>query len=221
MMFYDIHTHRLPDNDSEVCSIINLIIREEPVVFPVQLSKWPGISSNLLFSLGIHPWYITRPEKQIELLRSTIHRGITAIGETGLDKLTSAPLSLQEDIFIAQALLAEEIQKPLIIHCVKAWSELISLKKKILPEVPWIIHGFRGNKILSEQLINQGFYLSFSNRFNPDALRAEIQNRIFLETDDTNTGIKEIYQTVATHLHLETELFALQIRENVRAVFSI
>lgn len=217
MTFYNIHTHHLPDGDPTVTSIVNLIIRDAPIVLPLPETS----SGNLFFSSGIHPWYISNPEKQLQQLRHIAHLGIIAIGEAGLDKLASPPFPLQQDIFTAQAMLAEEVQKPLIIHCVKAWSELIAIKKKLAPAMPWIIHGFRGNRELSGQLINQGFFLSFSHRFNPDTLRPEILNRIFLETDDTTTGIKDVYQATATHLHLETELFAMRIREYVREVFSI
>ena len=81
-------------------------------------------------------------------------------------------MDLQKEVFLAQANLAEETHKPLIIHCVKAWADLIACKKAVKPEMPWIIHGFRGNGELASQLVRLGFYLSFGDRFNPSALRA-------------------------------------------------
>lgn len=208
MQYYDIHTHRQTDN-KQIITIQN---------------KYPEevIDTDRYYSIGTHPWYIHDPEKQLSLLiEKAAMPNVVAIGEAGLDKLTSAPLSIQQEIFEAQALLAEKIQKPLIIHCVKAWDELIAIKKRISPETPWIIHGFRGNNTLSRQLINQGFYLSFSDRFHADALHWNIINRIFLETDDSITPLLDIYKSVSSHLNIETELLAEKIRVNVQTVFSI
>lgn len=217
MKYYDIHTHRLSE-DPDVISIQNLIIRENPsCTFLLD-----GVGENVFFSAGIHPWYIHTIENQLALLQQLLlHPSVIAVGEAGLDKLASASFSLQQEVFLAQAKIAEETNKPLIIHCVKSWSELIVLKKKLAPVVPWIIHGFRGNEVLSHQLIDHGFYLSFSEHFNPNTLRKEILSRIFLETDDRQTSIDDVYQTVSAQLNIEIESLALQISRNIEHVFSI
>ena len=75
-----------------------------------------------------------------------------AVGEAGLDKLAEAPLTLQIEVFEYQARLAEEANKPLIIHLVKAVDELLKLKQKIQPVKPWIIHGFRGKRLLQKNI---------------------------------------------------------------------
>ena len=104
----------------------------------------------------------------MDLLRVLVSgSGVVAIGEAGLDTLAESPMDLQKEVFLAQANLAEETHKPLIIHCVKAWADLIACKKAVKPEMPWIIHGFRGNGELASQLVRLGFYLSFGDRFNP------------------------------------------------------
>lgn len=217
MKYYNIHTHLLPE-EPDVVSVQNLIIKEESSY----ISSLDRAGGNLFFSAGIHPWYIRDIENQLASLQQIVlHPKVIAVGEAGLDKRTSAPFSLQQKVFLAQAAIAEQTNKPLIIHCVKSWNELIVLKKKLAPVVPWIIHGFRGNAVLSRQLIDQGFYLSFSELFNPGTLRLEILDYIFFETDEQKTSIHAVYHTVSSHLNIEIESLAFRISSNVERVFSI
>ena len=83
------------------------------------------------FSAGIHPWYIpAHPEETLkELERLAASPSCKSIGEAGLDKYASTPLPLQRELFIRQAELAVSRQLPVIIHCVKAWDELLAIKK--------------------------------------------------------------------------------------------
>ena len=67
--------------------------------------------------------------------------------------------------FEYQARLSVELGKPLVIHLVKAMSELLKLKQQIKPANPWIIHGFRGKPALAEECLRHGFYLSFGEKY--------------------------------------------------------
>lgn len=210
MVYCNIHTHSLSQNSDDIV-IVNRTIREQPEE-----------TSAPLQSVGIHPWYIYNVREQVEELRKAILQPqVVAIGEAGLDKLTDTPFEIQHEAFLAQAQLAEEHQKPFIIHCVKAWQELMAAKKQYKPATPWIIHGFRGNGELAEQLIHHGFYLSFGEHFNPEALKAAWPNHLLTETDDKETEISAIYQQITQSLSIEPDQFSLQIRENVRQLFSV
>jgi TatD DNase family protein len=172
---------------------------------------------DTLQSVGIHPWYIYNVEEQMKIVREVAcWPNVIAIGETGFDKLAQSPLSLQKEVFMLQAILAEEGHKPLIIHCVKAWDELLAVKKKICPHTPWIVHGFRGNGVLAGQLIRHGLYLSFGANFHPKALQSAWPNRLFTETDDAILDIRQVYGQIAASLQISDELFAYQIEKNVR-----
>lgn len=221
-MYYNIHTHHLPD-DKEITAIYNLSVTAEEISLP-SCKKESGRGENLFFSAGIHPWYIDsgKTDRQLASFHELINRPcVVAVGEAGLDKLATVPLALQEKLFIAQATVAEETNKPLLIHCVKAWSEIICLRKKLSPRMPWIIHGFRGNPVLAGQLLSHGFYLSVSDRLNEDVLQEEILPRLFLETDDRQVDIRQVYRKVAFSLKMEPERLEESIRENVHRVFSI
>ena len=212
MKYYDIHAHK-PSIHPEDVTIVNLIVKGD-IAVNSQLSTFN--------SVGVHPWYIDHPEKQLETLCSfASNPQVVAIGEAGLDKLTETPLSLQEELFLTQAKLAGKVRKPLIIHCVKAWPELIAARKKIAPEMPWVIHGFRGNGILAEQLIRQGFLLSFGEKFNPEALQKAWPFSLLTETDDSETDIRTIYNQLSSALNIPLNKFSGQIEENTNRVFGL
>lgn len=206
MVCYDIHTHHLPAHAEDV-AIVNCLV------------PTPDAATYRYRSVGIHPWYIYNVEEQLaELERQAVLPGVVAIGETGLDKGVETPLERQRDIFKASVSLAESTGRFVIIHCVRAWDELIALKKELKPRMPWVIHGFRGNATLARQLIRQGFYLSFGERFNPEAVREAWPARLFAETDDREVDIRSVYLSLSTSLSIPLEQFAGQIAENFRDV---
>ncbi len=69
-------------------------------------------------------------------------------------------MKTQEEILEVQVRLAEELCKPLIIHCVKAYSELIAVRKRTKSSVAWIVHGYNNNERILRQLLDHGFYIS-------------------------------------------------------------
>ena len=151
-------------------------------------------------SVGIHPWYINAEWKnKLATIVGFAGKGnVVAIGECGIDILKSpAPIELQEEIFKAHILLAEELRKPLIIHCVKAYDRLIALRKEMKPQQAWIVHGFRGKPKQTEQLIKAGFYISLGEKFNPDSARIIPADRLFIESDESRSPITDIYTMVA------------------------
>ena len=120
----------------------------------------------------------------------------------------------QISLFDRQARLAEEVGKPLIIHCVRAWEELIACRKAIRPKQPWLIHGFRGKAPLAGQLLRQGFYLSLGYHFQPEAARLAWPERLFLETDEAAVSIQVVYGRVAEALSIDLQALCDQIQRN-------
>lgn len=216
MYYYDIHTHQ-PASRPEDIAIINRLVTGQEADLPPH-----SAACTQFFSVGIHPWYIDNVKEQLAELEALLTRPeVVAVGEAGLDKLAETPMDIQHELFLAQALLAEAINKPLLIHCVKAWPELIAAQKAVRPHIPWIIHGFRGNGELATQLIRQGFLLSFGERFNPAALQAARNTPFFAETDGKDTGIRQVYQQIATCLHTPIKEIASQLEQNVLNTFHI
>ncbi|HEX2977163.1 MAG TPA: TatD family hydrolase, partial [Bacteroidales bacterium] len=151
---------------------------------------------------------------------------VIAIGEAGFDKLKGPSFELQRKVFRMQVELSESLKKPLIIHCVRAWEELLSVHKEMRPEMPWMIHGFRGKIKLAEQLLSKGFYLSLWFEFvlrpeSSDLIRALPQNRIFLETDGADVDIRDIYLKVSDDINLPLIDLKKTIYSNFIDFFSI
>lgn len=213
MLYYNIHTHK-SSSDREERAIVNIIVGNKDF----EHLQAEACSKKNWYSAGIHPWYIYNVREQTEKLRLLLETTtLTAIGEAGLDKIADSPIREQEQVFELQAEMAETYQKPLIIHCVKAWQELIAIKKKIHPTMPWIIHGFRGNGQLAQQLITQGFDLSFGNHFNPSALQVAWPFHLFAETDESSVNIQTVYTQIATSLAVSEEELALQIESQLKS----
>jgi len=196
-MFLDIHSH-IENTDAGTLTVRNIIIGEEPIQQPLYQQH--------CYSAGIHPWYISKTnwEQQLTQLENLLnHPQVKLVGECGLDRLNGPDLHLQQQVFERQIQLAQKFQKPLIIHCVKCFSELLQIKKKMQPSVPLIIHGFNNKAEIASQLLKAGFNFSFgaallnSNSNAAQLIKHLPDNRFFLETDDKNISISEIYQAAA------------------------
>lgn len=160
------------------------ILKHDAVV-----NRYPGdpMPAGYIYSVGIHPWHtLDATPQQWELLDSLASRpDVVAIGETGLDKLSSVPLDVQMHAFRHHISLSERLAKPLIIHDVRAHQEIIALHSSIRPSQTWIIHGFRGKPQLAQIFLDHGFYLSLGPDCNPHTLAAIPPQRLLRETDQT------------------------------------
>jgi TatD DNase family protein len=156
-------------------------------------------TTDRYISVGLHPWHI-RNEWQAEfhlLSELATEERVVMIGEAGLDKVCRTSFSLQQEVFRRQALLAEKLGKPLIIHCVKAWPEIVAFHTELRPSAPWIIHGFRGKPELAKELLKLGFYLSFGEHFNSESVIITPLERLCTETDESKLDIETIYSKIA------------------------
>jgi TatD DNase family protein len=204
-MFINIHTHRKSDSNF---FLLNNGFQE---------------CSEFDFSAGIHPWEMNPTEHFLDLEKSAQNQRCMAMGECGLDKFKGPDISIQMDSLTHQMGLAIQYDLPVIIHCVRSFSELIKTCKPYINKTPIIIHGFTKATLL-EDLIQQGFYLSFGhalmkNQKLMDAFKKTPNDRIFLETDETDISIKELYRFGAQLKELPLEDFIEIILNNTKSVF--
>lgn len=188
---FDWHTHRLRHN---------AIVDIDPTgLSNVQLRSIMPLGRGYKFSVGIHPWNVGRYSlRDLLMLRALASRpDVVAIGETGLDTIHAKneyPNSMESvgDNLYSQQLsllkyhiqISEESAKPLILHIVRRFPEIIRLKKELTPSQPWIIHGFRGKPQLARELIHHGFYLSFGEKYNSESFTITPPSRRLHETDE-------------------------------------
>ncbi len=210
MKFYNLHTHSLHPQADEI-SVVDMSGR--------QMVEWSGF-----FSLGIHPMLINEVDVSAEIALiedKCLYDSLLAIGECGLDKRSSVPISEQIFVLELQVALSEKYKKPLIIHCVKAFDELVGLRKRLKPSQKWIIHSFRGNKEQMLQLLSFGFYFSFGSRFNEDALQYIPVDRIFAETDDDESlVIGDVYERLAHVLSISQADLCAIVENNFLKTFN-
>lgn len=143
-------------------------------------------------ALGLHPHDAGRTdESEVAVLRELLsHPNAVAVGETGLDHYREyAPRDAQQRLFRAQAELAAELGKPLVIHSRAADAETVAVLTGLPPEVPVVLHCFSSAGLL-EPALTRGWYVSFAGNVTyPKAadLRAAAariaRDRLLAETD--------------------------------------
>jgi len=141
-----------------------------------------------------------------------------------LDKIIKIDFELQKMFFKQQVILSEKYKKPLIIHCVKAFQEIIELRKSLKPNQIWILHGFNKNGQVAHSLLKNGFILSIGSAIiNNKKLQKVVLNisldDILLETDDSEIPIQEIYQKIANIKNIEVEELQTKIAQNFKRIF--
>jgi len=215
MQYIDIHTHKEND-DSNVFSIRSYSIIDNN-----------NIPYDKPFSVGVHPWDSEKFNfcHFDTLKRISNKENLCAIGEAGLDKLRGTEYHIQEKIFRYHCELAEKTNKPLIIHCVKYHDKLLALHTELQPKMPWIIHSFNRNAKTAKEFIKKGIYLSFGESLyktisNPHKYFSELDKEfIFVETDENDYSIQDIYQQAASLRGIELEEMSEIIKTNFTKCF--
>lgn len=144
-------------------------------------------------AFGIHPWHAHSAtagwqQRLAELLARHPH---ASIGECGLDQWISAPsMAIQRPVFIDQLDLARELNRPVTIHCLKAWGALFECFAESPPPSRFLMHSFGGSIETARRLVPLGAFFSFSGHFLHPRKSAVIEvfrqlppDRILLETD--------------------------------------
>ncbi|MFM2206139.1 MAG: hypothetical protein RL213_114 [Bacteroidota bacterium] len=213
MRAIDIHTHN-SGNSHGSPAILNV------------LRDFNSIPATGYFSAGLHPWYIdekTTPSEFKELETAAEHPHVLAIGECGLDKACGTDMELQQEWFLRQIRLADRVHKPLIIHCVRAFEEILKILHDHPFGAPAVFHGFRKSGELADRILSAGHFLSFGHHLQ-DERTAEVfskipMERVFLETDDSDMDITDIYRLAAKIRCMQLTDLADRIARNAFTVF--
>lgn len=213
MQLFNLHTHKFSDNPN-----ILELVNQYPWEFEASIPN---------YSIGIHPWYIdqNRLENDLKLIdEKLLLPECLALGECGIDKRIDIPLPTQIAVFEKQIALAEKHQKPLVLHLVAAYDELIALKSRLKISVPIILHGFSKNEQVAQQLIANGFYLSFGKHLlhNPQlesVFKSVPNDKFFLETDTINEPLEDVYKLAAQYKNMQLDDLITQIKTNFATVF--
>ena len=213
MHYFNLHTH-IYINQDDVLELVNQYPQEFTDIIPN-------------YSIGIHPWFIVedRIEADLAIIESKLKESsCLAVGECGLDKRIEIPFELQQTVFERQLLLAEQYQKPVVIHCVAAFQELIAIKKRLKISVSFLIHGFSKNEQVAKELLANGCYISFGKYLlrmpQLESVFCVMPNdQFFLETDTDEQTIQEVYDLAAQYKGLSVAQLQELVNTNFRKVF--
>jgi TatD DNase family protein len=214
--FIDIHTHKTEKEDNTF-SILNISLPDNE------------IPEKRYRSVGWHPWNIEPfdlPQIKNRLEEVASGQNVLAIGECGLDRAIKIPFEKQSEVFRVHLSVAKMVKKPLIIHCVRAYSDLFEILKNEKYKGKIILHNFNGNQKQIESFLKFEAYFSINKQQmiqNSKLNKSLIQipkNRIFLETDDSIFTIQETYSLASELLNIPIIDLELLIKTNFTSVFS-
>ncbi len=259
-MWIDSHNHlqdpRLGDPAPLIAAMRSVGI-EQCIVNATREDDWKQVEhltisepDFLLPAFGIHPWHAhtARPGWQEKLHAFLIKHPQASIGECGLDTWVTKPsMETQRPVFIDQLRLAREFDRPITIHCLKAWGALFDAFTEAPPPSRFLIHSFGGSIETARRLIPLGAYFSFSGHFLHPRKSAVLEvfrqlppERILLETDAPDmlpppdfithplpenhnhpANLPAIGKALAEALGMEPETLAALTRENARRCFRL
>lgn len=195
--YVDFHTHRRSGDALEILSVDPL----DEAQFAM------AIESGQPFSVGVHPW---RAAEQTERLKEAFERmervvssGRTvAIGECGLDWAVEVDRKLQAEIFERQLDLAKRYNLPIILHCVRAFEDVMLRLSQAKIERA-VFHSFVGSIQQAERVVREGYFCSFSPRSlasprTREVIKAIAPSVMLVERDECECSIEEVYEAVAT-----------------------
>lgn len=165
-MLINIHTHNRTNKENQ----LEIVVDEDTV--------------------GIHPWNLNK-----DYDFSKAKKKCLMIGETGLDRTDQYKDTIEDQKanLIFHFKLAEKFNLPIVVHCVRAHSDLLGILKKINFKGKILLHDFTGNIAQINSYLKYDVYFSFRRNF--EKLPMIPVSRIFLETDDQFAfSIEDIYR---------------------------
>ncbi len=217
MQFIDSHAHlndpafdadrdeliarRLPQAGLAACVEIACAPDEWQPAFSL-VEKYPGFIGAVL---GIHPEYAPKygPQEQAELARLITDKRTLAVGETGLDYtcLDVSSKELQHQTFLQMIELANQTQKPLVLHVRRAGEEYSAYddtfaalkhnwKNASATAYPGVLHCFCARYEEAKRALDHGLLLGVNgcftykkNEYIREAVKKAGADKIILETD--------------------------------------
>jgi TatD DNase family protein len=196
---------------------------------------WPQVlqclekTSTIFPMIGIHPWFVSNGWKeQFQCLEKMVTDfPMFGVGETGLDfQEKFQNRTEQEECFFAHLKLAKKLNRPVAIHCVKAWGRMLEMLRDF-PEPKKILHAYSGSAELVPELVKLNCWFSFGEGAgNPKhkkaraAVAAVPSDRLLIETDSAGEPDKLLAaaQAVAELRGISVEQIAELTFENACAV---
>ena len=201
------------------------------------------IIDSIYGALGVHPWCAHEELDYKRLKQLLRHEKIVAVGEIGLDyKRGSSDKQRQQDLLRHQLDIAQDLDLPVILHCVGAFEDLYHiLDKDYNPPIRGVLHGFSRSLELGRRFTDLGLYLGLGGLITRNKARkirrtaSEVPLKmLLLETDAPSGGlalippgknepchIAEIAWELAKLREQPLQQIAEETTQNARVLFGI
>jgi len=211
--FYDAHIHlqdeRFGDQQAALMAACTEVGVRRMVVNGSCEADWPAVLAlarrypEIIPSFGYHPWYISErtPEWQANLARF-LEQVPAAVGEIGLDRWKPGlAYGEQEAVFSAQLRLAAELNRPVSVHCLRAWGRLRDLlAANPRPACGLLLHSYGGPAEMVRPLASLGAYFGLPGYFahpgkgrQREVFRTVPPDRLLIETDAPDQPLPEFW----------------------------
>jgi TatD DNase family protein len=185
----------------------------------------PKSGERTISTLGIHPYDAegVTTDSIFAIERTALE--YDAIGEIGLDYSTNINKEAQILLFKAQLEVARHLNKGVVLHCVKAFEEVMNILSRY--NLPFVIfHGFIGSPEQALRAAARGYYLSFGHRTfrspkSIEALKVTPANLLFFETDDSTINIEQIYHQASEVLGIPEPMLECVTNENFERITNL
>ena len=208
-MYIDAHTHHISSHEND--SVFELISFYKEQEF-----------KDSYFSIGIHPWYLD--EISFERVKELASESrCLAIGETGIDRFHDKKFDKQIELFHNHIQLSQQLQKPLVIHAVKSYSDILASIKQFNYDCTFMLHDFNGNQQIVEQFLKHDVFFSMGDKlFNKSSSGYKILkkipiDRLLLETDDSSYSIRDVYKKASSLLEIDLPNLQSQLIRNMNS----
>lgn len=217
-MFLDAHVHLqdIPDNErrAELLNSAGKTGVGKLICNGIRPEDWAAVEGitnrdqRVVPFFGVHPWHAGEVKAgwDIELEKLLNRRSDAGVGEIGLDKVREpVDLARQKEVFVCQIEIAKRLSRPIAIHCVRAWGDLLALlRDRKSSHIKWMMHSFHGSAEMMAEFLKLGAYISFSwkgirgqQEDKMDLVRRVPLDRLLLETDFPYTEPGVIGQQVS------------------------
>ena len=172
-------------------------------------------NDNVVPFFGVHPWFIEKikPGWDTELTKF-IQDPNSGIGEIGLDRLKKEiDFEKAKTVFDRQLEIAALFKKPVTIHCIDAWGEMVeTLKRYDQKDLTFMAHAFNSSEEVVKELLKLNGYISFPLKYLEgrsqgllEVFRIFPNERLLLETDfpyfSNSSAISEEYFRIISRLY--------------------
>ena len=199
--YIDTHSHiYFPQYDADRAEVLSRMVEAGVSTIVIGVNKELSAKAlsfakenGFLATAGLHPSDARAEEFDEEALRELLAEpAVVAVGECGLDysRLKTGEEESekvrQRELLEKQLVLAEEFNKPVVVHCRDAHRDMTAILKKHTARA--VLHFFTGTIEDAKQYLELGAYISFSGvvTFAPmyeDLVKFVPSDRILVETD--------------------------------------